>query len=114
MSGTAAAGLVETAFGQLPLADGHGAPAGPAVVLIRPEQISLQPHAGQPCESGQASGQVLHREYYGHDCVVLVGTGDDGNPLRVRCPGGSPVQAGDKVLVSARGEVIAWPSGGIH
>jgi hypothetical protein len=54
---------------------------------------------------------VLHREYYGHDCVVLVGTGQDGHPLRVRCPGGSPVQAGDKVLVSAQGEVIAWPAG---
>jgi iron(III) transport system ATP-binding protein len=110
--GTTAAGIVETAFGQLSLADGPGAPAGPAVVLIRPEQISLQPHTGQPCEPGQASGQVLHREYYGHDCVVLVGTGHDGHPLRVRCPGGSPVQAGDKVLISARGEVIAWPTGG--
>ncbi len=106
--GTASVGAVETALGQLVLADGNSLPAGPAEVLIRPEQISLQPHDGRPCSPGQASGQVLHREYYGHDCVVLVGTGDDAHPLRVRCPGGSSVQAGDLVLISAAGDVLAW------
>ena len=111
VSGTASAGAVDTAFGQLSLAEGNAPPAGPAVVLIRPEQVSLQPHIGQSAESGQAAGQVIHREYYGHDCVVLVGIGDGEQPLRVRCSGGSPVQAGDKVLISAQGDVIAWPAG---
>ena len=108
VSGTASVGAVDTAFGQLSLSDGNRPPAGPAVVLIRPEQISLQPHNGQACKSGQAAGQVIHREYYGHDCVVLVGTGDGEQPLRVRCSGHSPVQAGDRVLISAQGDVIAW------
>jgi iron(III) transport system ATP-binding protein len=106
--GTASAGAVDTAFGQLTLVDGSSPPAGPAVVLIRPEQISLEPHDGKPCGPGQTAGQVIHREYYGHDCVVLVGTSDDEHPLRVRCPGRSPVQAGDMVLISAEGKVIAW------
>jgi len=106
--GTASADAVDTAFGQLTLAEGSRPPAGPAVVLIRPEQISLRPHDGQPCAPGQATGRVIHREYYGHDCVVLVGTGDDEHPLRVRCSGLSPVQAGDMVLMSAEGNVIAW------
>jgi iron(III) transport system ATP-binding protein len=106
--GTASAGSVDTPFGHLTLADGSTPPAGPAVVLIRPEQISLQPLGGKPCGPGQTTGQVLHREYYGHDCVVLVGTGDDEHPLRVRCSGRSPVQAGDPVLISAEGNVIAW------
>ena len=106
--GTASAGAVETAFGQLALVDGSRPPAGPSVVLIRPEQISLQPHDGQPCAPGQTTGQVIHREYYGHDCVVLVDTGDEQHPLRVRCSGQSPVQAGDPVLISAAGDVIAW------
>jgi iron(III) transport system ATP-binding protein len=106
--GTASVGAVDTAFGQLSLSDGSCPPAGPAVVLIRPEQISLQPHNGQERKSGQAAGQVIHREYYGHDCVVLVGIGDGEQPLRVRCSGVSPVQAGDKVLISAQGNVIAW------
>jgi iron(III) transport system ATP-binding protein len=106
--GTAAAGTVDTAFGRLTLTGGGNSPVGPAVVLIRPEQISLHPDNGQPCGSGQATGKVLHREYYGHDCVVLVDTGDGDHPLRVRCPGRSPVQAGDLVLISADGDVIAW------
>jgi iron(III) transport system ATP-binding protein len=106
--GTASAYGVDTAFGQLALAAGSKPPAGPAVVLIRPEQISLQPHDGESCGPGQATGQVIHREYYGHDCVVLVGTDDEEHPLRVRCPGLSPVQAGDMVLISAEGDVIAW------
>jgi iron(III) transport system ATP-binding protein len=106
--GTASAGAVDTPFGHLTLVDGSTPPAGPAVVLIRPEQISLQPLGGKPCGPGQTTGQVLHREYYGHDCVVLVGTGDDEHPLRVRCSGRSAVQAGDLVLISAEGNVIAW------
>jgi iron(III) transport system ATP-binding protein len=108
--GTASAGTVDTPFGQLPLADGNGPPPGPAVVLIRPEQIFLQPHDGEQPGPGRVSGQVIHREYYGHDCVVLVSTGNSGHPLRVRCPGRSPAQAGDTVLISAQGPVIAWPA----
>jgi iron(III) transport system ATP-binding protein len=105
--GTAAHGAVSTAFGQLPLADGTSLPAGPAMVLIRPEQISLRPRAGQPPGPGRATGQVTHREYYGHDLVVLVDTGGT-HPLRARCPGRCPIRAGDTVEVSARGDVIAW------
>jgi iron(III) transport system ATP-binding protein len=108
VSGTASSGAVDTAFGRLTLADGVTSPAGPAVVLIRPEQISLQPHDGGPSGPGQATGKVIHREYYGHDCVVLVDTGDGDQPLRVRCPGRSPVQAGDVVHIVADGDVIAW------
>lgn len=110
VSGTASAGTVDTAFGQLTLADGTSSPTGPAVVLIRPEQISLQSHHGQRCGPSQATGKVIHREYYGHDCIVLVASGDGEHPLRVRCPGRSPFQAGDAVLISADGDVIAWPS----
>jgi iron(III) transport system ATP-binding protein len=109
-AGTGSSSAVDTAFGQLTLADGDTAPAGPTEVLIRPEQISLQSHNGQPCGPGQATGQVIHREYYGHDCVVLVTTGDGKHPLRVRCPGRTPVQPGDTVLISANGDVIAWPT----
>ena len=107
--GTVSADMVNTAFGQLNLADGSSPPAGPVTVLLRPEQISLQTQNGQPCGPGQAMGEVIHREYYGHDCVVLVTTDDGGHPLRVRVQGRSPVQAGDKVLISAAGDVIAWP-----
>jgi iron(III) transport system ATP-binding protein len=108
--GTVSAGTVDTPFGQLTLVAGNSPLAGPAMVLIRPEQISLRSLDGTPCGPGQAAGQVIHREYYGHDCVVLVTTGDSDQPLRARCPGRSPVQAGDTVLISANGDVTAWPA----
>jgi iron(III) transport system ATP-binding protein len=108
--GTASAGAVETAFGKLPLVGGNMPPAGPAVVLIRPEQLFLRPLGGDRPGSGRVTGQVIHREYYGHDCVVLVDTGGE-HPLRVRCPGRSPIRASDMVAVSAEGDVIAWQEG---
>jgi iron(III) transport system ATP-binding protein len=106
--GTAAAGAVDTVFGHLTLSDGNGALAGPAMVLIRPEQISLRPLRGHKRKPGCATGKVIHREYYGHDCVVLVGTDEDEHTLRVRCSGRDPLRAGDPVLISAEGDVIAW------
>jgi iron(III) transport system ATP-binding protein len=109
-AGPISAGTVGTALGELPLADGNVPLYGPASVLIRPEQILLQPRDHQEPGPGRVSGQVIHREYYGHDCVLLVNTGDGARPLRVRCPGRSPIQAGDSVLISARGTVIAWPA----
>jgi iron(III) transport system ATP-binding protein len=111
VTGAASHGVVGTAFGELSLANGHSPLEGPAVVLVRPEQISLRPLAGQRPEPGHAAGRVIHREYYGHDCVVLVDTGDRQQPLRVRCPGGSAFQVGDDVSMSARGDVIAWQAG---
>jgi iron(III) transport system ATP-binding protein len=109
--GTASHGVIDTAYGKLTLADGDSPPAGPAVVLIRPEQITLRLHFGQPSEPSQATGRVIHREYYGHDCIVLVDTSDRERPLRVRCPGRSPIQTGDTVVISAQGDVIAWENG---
>ena len=108
VTGTAAHGAVGTALGQLSLANGHSSLEGPAVVLIRPEQISLRPLASHRPEPGQATGRVIHREYYGHDCVVLVDPSGRQHPLRVRCPGHSGFQAGDEVSMSATGDVIAW------
>jgi iron(III) transport system ATP-binding protein len=116
VAGTAANGVVDTAFGALSLANGDRSLAGPALVLVRPEQISLQPLSGQPPESAGGTGRVVHREYYGHDCVVLVDLEGSEHPLRVRCPGRAPVEVGDAVVVSADGEVVAWspdsPAGG--
>ncbi len=104
VAGTATHDGVETAFGRLGLAE--GAPlAGPVRVLLRPEQISLR-RLGDG--TGGAHGQVTHREFYGHDCLVLVDTGD-GQPVRVRCPGQPPVEVGEEVALSARGQVVAWP-----
>jgi len=108
VAGTASHGVVNTQFGELSLANGNSSLTGSAVVLVRPEQISVRPLADERYEPGRAIGRVVHREYYGHDCVVLVDVGSGKFPLRVRCPGSSPVEVGDEVVMSARGDVVAW------
>jgi iron(III) transport system ATP-binding protein len=110
LAGTVSQGVVDTALGKLSLASTHGTLEGQAVALVRPEQISLQPLADEHRESGQAVGQVAHREYYGHDCVMLVDVGSGQHSLRVRCFGDVPFQVGDAVALSATGEFVAWPA----
>jgi hypothetical protein len=96
------------------LAGGHESVSGPVSVLVRPEQISLHPPGGTPTGRAGATGRVVHREFYGHDCVLLVDvTGANappGGPLRVRCPGRPPAEVGDAVAMSASGEAVAWPA----
>jgi iron(III) transport system ATP-binding protein len=105
VTGTATHAGVETAFGRLSQAAGNGSLLGPVRVLIRPEQISLRRRSDGP---GGTHGHVTHREFYGHDCLLLVDTGDS-QPVRVRCPGRPPVEVGEEVALSARGDVVAWP-----
>lgn len=108
VSGRASAGAVETAFGELPLARANSSLSGAALVLIRPEQISLRPMADEPGDKGRTNGRIVHREYYGHDCVVLVDVDGEDQPLRVRCAGPSRYEVGEAVAVSASGDVVAW------
>ena len=112
VAGLAANGRAKTHFGEMELGHGAAGLEGTVVVLIRPEQLALRGVAahgeGAPDE---VEGRVIHREYYGHDSVLLVEVGSDHAPVRVRCAGSSPVQVGDTVLLGASGETVAWPSG---
>jgi iron(III) transport system ATP-binding protein len=110
MAGRASHGVVTTAFGELSLANGNSSLAGPAVVLVRPEQIALRRLGDKRSEPGRATGRVVHREYYGHDCVVLVDVDGGEDLVRVRCHGRAPVEVGDAVSISASGDVVAWPA----
>lgn len=107
LRGEAAAGVARTSLGEMTLT-GSGSLEGPVTVLVRPEQIELRP-AGSP--PAPVSGTVVHREYYGHDSVVLVATSEP-SPIRVRCGGALSVEVGDTVTLLARGETVAWPAGG--
>jgi iron(III) transport system ATP-binding protein len=110
VAGTAASGLVRTALGELSLRNGERPASGPVVVLVRPEQITLRRLADDLRGAHQATGRVVHREYYGHDCIVLIDVTEGDQLLRVRCPGRAPVEVGDVVAVTADGETVAWPS----
>lgn len=109
LAGTASHRVVSTALGTMTLTEGTPDIDGPATVLIRPEQITL---LHDPAANNGAVGQVVHTEYYGHDCVVVVRLpGGNGVPVRVRCPGKTPVDIGDTVSISAAGETVAWTAG---
>jgi iron(III) transport system ATP-binding protein len=108
VAGTASQGVVHTELGELSLASGSTALNGPTTVLVRPEQISVQRQAGELQPPYRRTGRVVHREYFGHDCVLLIKTEHD-QLLRVRCSGRAPVQVGDSVALAAAGTVVAWP-----
>src|SRR5450631_1317 len=107
---------VRTIFGELSLAAAGrpGLAAGPVTVLVRPEQLEAeQDHAanGDGTERGCVRGRVLACHYYGHDAVLRVQPADSaGVPeIIVRTAGGPQLAPGARVLLRAKGPVLAWP-----
>ncbi|MGC1184569.1 MAG: ABC transporter ATP-binding protein [Candidatus Dormiibacterota bacterium] len=80
--------------------------SGPAVVLVRPEQIVIGPD-----QLGGAPGRVLHAEFHGHDSVIEVASETPllAGIIRVRVQGAANVQPNARVNLSATGEARAWP-----
>jgi len=113
---------VDTVLGRLTLAPEASRPAtgsGPVTVLVRPEQLDLEPLQWAEAVAGPAAppvlgglaGHVVACEYYGHDAVVRVRPeGEPAGPeIIVRIAGGPQLPAGALVAVRARGPVLAWP-----
>ncbi len=96
-----------TGLGRLPVSASSRSVAGPAQILVRPEQITL-------CEVAAAEvlGTVSGYEYYGHDAVVRVRPRGEGLPdLVVRVSAGEPLEPGSQVGLRVHGPVVAWPLG---
>ena len=109
VDGTIEGQLVLTPLGALAVRPTRNAAAlvgGPAVVLVRPEQIAISA-AG----AAGAPGRVLHSEFHGHDSVVEVASETPQLPgiIRVRVQGASNLEPDARVTLSARGEAQAWP-----
>ncbi|MGB6771927.1 MAG: ABC transporter ATP-binding protein [Candidatus Dormiibacterota bacterium] len=101
---------VTTALGSLalrPAGNGPPAPIGPAVVLLRPEQIVLSSDQG----AAGVSGRIVRSEFYGHDSIIDVVCDQLrlGGHIRVRVQGTTRFKEGAQVAVSARGDAQAWP-----
>ncbi len=98
VAGTADAGVVRTALGPLPalvpIAD------GPAVVVLRPEQLVLGPGV---------AARVAACRFYGPDTAVDLVLAD-GSAVRMRTPGQVDVAPGADVTVQVSGQVLAYPS----
>jgi iron(III) transport system ATP-binding protein len=101
---------VTTALGSLTLrlaGDGSPTPRGPAVVLLRPEQIAISADQG----AAGVRGRIVHSEFYGHDSLIDVVCDQLrlGGHIRVRIQGATRLEAGANVAVSASGDAQAWP-----
>ncbi|MEH3142351.1 MAG: ABC transporter ATP-binding protein [Mycobacterium kyogaense] len=96
--GSAAAGVIRTALGSLPallpISD------GPAVVVLRPEQLRL---------GSGAPARVTACRFYGPDTAVDLVL-PDGAAVRMRAPGRVDVAPGADVTVEVCGQVLAYPS----
>jgi len=92
-----------TAFGEVRLA----APAsGPVLLSLRPEQLALD---AAPRE-GDAGGEVVAREFKGHDVTLWVR--HNGLDLQVDTEALSPFRPGDRVRIAARAAAVVVGSGG--
>jgi iron(III) transport system ATP-binding protein len=105
LEGVLAGGMVKTLLGNLPVDPAAAGEASQVTVLIRPEQIELEPSADG------VAGRVLSYGYHGHDAVVYVQPDQDADsrPIVVRILGGQQLPAGSPVTLRARGPVFTWP-----
>jgi iron(III) transport system ATP-binding protein len=76
---------------------------GPALVLIRPEQLVVTPHQ-------HGAGQITQIIYYGHDQLVHVQL-TDGAQLLARMRPGEQLTVGMRVEVLVRGLLVGYAGG---
>ena len=106
--GTFDGAWVCTDFGRLEVQPGRDAlpSSGPAVVLLRPEQLEV---ADDDPSASVGQGEVVQAEFLGHDLVVRVRTDGASAPTLVaRVAGNRPLAIGTRVGVRAQGPVVAW------
>ena len=107
LPGTALGPLAETSLGRLSLGCPIPGGATALLVMVRPEQLAIAPG---PAGEGVLA-QVLDREYFGHDAVVRLraeGLPDQVLTLRTADSSALP-EAGARVALTVRGNVVAWP-----
>jgi iron(III) transport system ATP-binding protein len=101
LAGTVSNGTVECALGRLALRS--AAPAGPAEVMIRPEQIRLT--------EGGVSAEVAGHSYFGPETVLRLRLRDGaGTAVLVRTLDPTVPEAGEEVGLAVDGAVAAYPS----
>jgi iron(III) transport system ATP-binding protein len=103
LPGLAAGGFATCALGRLPLA--LPVPDGPVEVMVRPEQIRLEPQTN----AGSAKAQVLAVTYYGHDASIILSLDPGAKRVTTRVAGPTAPQKGAQVSLSVEGGVMAYP-----
>ena len=86
------AGVSVAGLGTLPGRPASTAVVGPAVLVVRPEDVHL-------VDAGAAllSGEVLDTQFYGGRSTVAISVPGHDDPVTMTCPGTAPVRRGDRV-----------------
>lgn len=101
VQGEVVGGMLRTELGELPLAR-RDEPEGPAVGLVRPEDLDLV-----PADDGTAT--VTSVEYFGHDQVIAVAL-PSGRTVRARLHARRRIPEGSRVEVQCGGlGVVTFP-----
>jgi iron(III) transport system ATP-binding protein len=103
LPGHVAAGKATCALGRLQLAS--PAPDGPVEVMVRPEQIRLEPRTS----AGAVKAQVQAVTYYGRDASVTLSLDASGTLVTTRVAGHMSPQQGAQVWLSVEGGAMAYP-----
>ena len=102
VAGTADGAEAATALGPVPL---QSTAAGPVEVLVRPEELSVEP-LGDDSSGPGLEADVELVEFVGHDTTYLVRAGE--LSLQVRRASMPVVARGDRVRVRYAGDAAAW------
>jgi len=104
LPGSASNGSVQCALGRLPLA--RDMPEGQVEVLLRPEQLRLQ-----PIGMDGTAARIVDADYFGHDTCVhlkLESGGDSVTRLTARIPGQLLQAIGERVSILVEGAVVTY------
>jgi iron(III) transport system ATP-binding protein len=113
VAGDARGGHAVTAVGEVALdvAGSGGSARGPVEVVLRAEQLHLDPLAAGADGGRGVPATVQLTEYYGHDTVYLVRP-DGAEPVRARAAATPRFGRGDRVMVTYEGPpAVVFPAG---
>jgi iron(III) transport system ATP-binding protein len=84
---------------------------GPAIIMLRPEQLVIRPIE---VAAGGVVAAVSSVEYFGHDCIVTArlpaAASTSPTTLTCRLLAGEHLKAGDDVTISVNGSALAFPA----
>jgi iron(III) transport system ATP-binding protein len=85
--------------------NGRHYPDGPALLLLRPEQLTLDVHE----IDGATRARMIELRYHGHDGLAYLRLEHpDAETMLVRVPGDLLLRPGEEVWVHASGPGLAW------
>jgi hypothetical protein len=107
--GTKRGGLVHTALGDLAIHGDPGAPDGPVIAGIRPEQVQVDAVLEAHGDREGHRARVDDVAFFGHDTLAgLVLSSPDGVLSRVTARTAAPLQPGDEVSIRVIGPALAY------